>query len=64
MEISMADDPKQRGPQDRSRINVEQDYELQYWTQKFGVSSDKLREAVKQVGPSADAVERHLGSSK
>lgn len=60
----MADDPKQRGPQDRSRVNVEQDYELKYWSEKFGVSSDKLREAVRKVGPSADAVERHLGSAR
>jgi hypothetical protein len=57
----MGDDPKQRGPQDRSRVNVEQDYELQYWSQKFGVSGDTLRDAVRQVGPSADAVARHLG---
>jgi hypothetical protein len=57
----MADDPKQRGPQDRSRVNVEQDYELKYWSEKFKVSPDELRKAVQQVGPSADAVAHHLG---
>jgi hypothetical protein len=61
MEEAMADDPKQRGPQDRSRVNVEQDYELRYWSEKFGVSSDQLRKAVQQVGTSADTVARHLG---
>jgi len=57
----MADNPKDRGPQDRARVNVDQDYERQYWTKKFGVSEDELRNAVKEVGPAADAVARQLG---
>ena len=56
----MADDPKIRGGADRQRINVDQDYELRHWSQKFGVSPDELRRAVRQVGPMADAVEAHL----
>jgi hypothetical protein len=60
----MADDPNQRGPQDRSRVNLGQDHELKYWTQKFGVSADKLREAVRKVGPSAEAVAQHFKSAK
>lgn len=31
----MADDLSKRGPQDRSRINVNQDYELQYWSKNL-----------------------------
>lgn len=57
----MADDPKERGPQDRSRVNVEQDYERRWWSQKWGVSEDRLREAVKAAGSSASAVAKHLG---
>ena len=34
----MADDRTNRGPQDRSRINLGEDYEVRYWTDKFGVS--------------------------
>jgi hypothetical protein len=30
------DDPKIRGPQDRSRVNTEQDYEVRYRAQEFG----------------------------
>ena len=56
----MSDDPQQRGPQDRSRIGLEQEHELRYWTQRFGVDERRLREAVAAVGPSAEAVERHL----
>ncbi|HTH10818.1 MAG TPA: DUF3606 domain-containing protein [Acidovorax sp.] len=56
----MADDKNQAGGQDRSRINVNQDYELQDWSKKFGVTPEQLKEAVKAVGTSAEAVEAHL----
>jgi len=56
----MADDKTLRSPQDRSRIALGEDYEVRYWSEKFGVSKDRLEEAVKAVGSSADAVERHL----
>jgi hypothetical protein len=61
---AMADNPKERGPQDRSRVNVEQDYERRWWSQKWNVSEDKLREAVKAAGSSASAVAKHLGKSE
>ena len=60
----MSDNPNVRGPQDRSRINPEQKHELQYWTNKFGVSEDKLREATKEVGNSAEKVEEYLKQNK
>lgn len=57
----MADNLNDRGPQDRSRVNVNEEWELQYWSKKFGVSAQQLRDAVKAVGTSADAVGKHLG---
>jgi len=56
----MADDKTKTAPQDAGRINVHEDYELQYWTKKFRVTPEKLREAVSKVGTSAEAVEREL----
>jgi hypothetical protein len=56
----MADDKSKRGPQDRSRINLSEDYEIRYWTDKFGVSKAQLEEAVRDVGSAADAVEAEL----
>ncbi|WP_313696931.1 DUF3606 domain-containing protein [Achromobacter sp.] len=56
----MSDDLSKRGPEDRSRINVNEPHELRYWTQALGVSEEKLRDAVKAVGPSATAVREHL----
>ena len=57
----MADNLKDRGPQDRSRINVDESWELQYWTRHFGVNEDQLRAAVKTAGTSVEAVSKHLG---
>jgi len=56
----MSDDKSQPGGQDRTRINVNEPYELRDWAQKFGVSTEKVRAAVKAVGTSATAVEKHL----
>lgn len=57
----MADDLKNRGPQDRSRINTSEDYEVRYWTQELGVSEEKLKELVAHHGDSADAIRQALG---
>lgn len=56
----MADDKTLRGPQDASRIALSEDYEVDYWTGKFGVSKEQLADVVAVVGNSADAVEKHL----
>lgn len=56
----MADDKSKSGGQDRKRINLSEDYEVQDWSKKFGVTTDQLRAAVKAVGDQADAVEKHL----
>ena len=58
----MSDDKTKSGGQDRSRIDVNQDYELQDWSKKFGVTTDELKAAVKKVGDKASAVEAHLKS--
>ena len=59
----MPDDKSKRGAQDRKRINVNEDYELRYWTEKFGVSAEDLKRAVERVGPMADDVARALGKA-
>jgi hypothetical protein len=56
----MSDSTEFRGPADRSRININEDYEVRYWSQKFRCSEDQLRVAVSRVGVSADAVEQYL----
>lgn len=56
----MADDRTLRAPQDSSRIAMGEDYEVRYWTEKFGVSQERLQEAVDSVGNSADAVAKYF----
>jgi len=57
----MPDDKKKPGGQDRTRINVNEDYEVRHWSKKFGVTQDQLKKAVGKVGTSAEAVKKHLG---
>lgn len=54
------DSTTNRGEADRSRISLSQQHEVSYWTKRFGVSREKLEEAVAAVGNSVEAVERHL----
>jgi len=62
--ITMADNKDNIGRPDRDRINLSEDYEVQDWKKKFGVSSQDLREAVKKVGNVAKDVEAYLKNGK
>lgn len=57
----MSNDTSNRGPQDRSRIALSEDYEVAYWTKKFGIGRDELADAVEAVGTSSQAVADYLG---
>ena len=57
----MADNLQSTGPQDRSRINIHEDWEVRYWTEALGVTREQLTELVKEVGTSANAVRQRLG---
>jgi hypothetical protein len=56
----MPDDKNKTRPQDSSRINIHEPYEVQYWSTKFGCTKSQLEAAVKAVGVSATAVEKYL----
>lgn len=58
----MSDNKTQTGGADRKRIDVNEDYELRDWSKTFNVTPDKLKEAVRAVGTSANAVQKHLRS--
>jgi hypothetical protein len=57
----MADDRSKRGAADRDRINMNEDYEARYWTQKWKVSPDKLAAAVHEAGVMVSDVAEKLG---
>lgn len=56
----MSDDKSRAGGQDRKRISLSDDYEVRDWSEKFGVTPDRLREAVGKVGSQVEDVEREL----
>jgi hypothetical protein len=56
----MADDTTKTRPQDAQRVNIQEDYEVAYWTKRFGTTPEKLNAAVKKVGVMADDVEAEL----
>jgi hypothetical protein len=56
----VADDRSKAVQPDRIRINIEEDHERRAWAEKFGVSEQRLREAVQKVGPMAQNVAEEL----
>ena len=60
----MSDDRTKRGAADRARINMSQEHEVKYWTEKFGVTREKLQEAINAAGTMASSVEQRLRSGR
>lgn len=56
----IAGDRLKAGAQDRNRISLHEDYEVQNWMASFGVSKEKLAEALHAVGDRAEDVREHL----
>ena len=56
----MADDKSKTAPQDASRVNIHERYEVEYWSKRFGVTPERLKEAVEKAGTSVSAVEAEL----
>jgi hypothetical protein len=53
----MSDDTSRRGPRDAARINVHEPHELRYWSAKLGVTPEKLKDLVSQLGPMVSDIE-------
>lgn len=45
---------------DHTRISLEQNYEIRYWTQKLNCTKEELRRAVQKVGSCVTSVQREL----
>jgi hypothetical protein len=54
------DSKEQVGSLDRDRINIHENYEVEYWAKTLGVSIEVLKTAVAAVGTSADAVRKYI----
>jgi hypothetical protein len=53
---------KIRSQQDRSKINMHEPVEVQYWTKHLKVSKEELQKAVDKVGNGAAAVRKELAA--
>jgi hypothetical protein len=60
----MADDLSKSSGHDRARINVDEEYELQHWSVRFGVTAERLKAVVEQVGDRAETVEQYLRANE
>lgn len=54
------DNLNDRGPDDRKRISLTEDWEVKWWCERLGVSVNQLKEVVAKVGNSAAKVKMHL----
>jgi hypothetical protein len=42
-------------------VNLDEDWEVEYWCERFDVNEGTLRACIASVGPSADDIQRKLG---
>ena len=58
------DPPKKKDYGKNTRIDVNQSYQLAYWTDRFGISEEELIEAVRETGGLATNVEVYLSQKR
>jgi hypothetical protein len=51
-----------RGPKDSTKVSMDEQWEVDYWCEKFGVTEEELAEAVDEVGDLARDVEEYLSN--
>ncbi len=57
----MADDRSDRGARDRQRTNLSENYEVAYWSMKWGATREQLGQADRELGSMSSAVAKRLG---
>jgi hypothetical protein len=60
----MSHDKAKRGPYANHRVNPYEPNEVKYWCQKFACTDMQLKNAVRAVGTSSDAVRDFLKGKK
>lgn len=64
LRVKIMDNLQRPGPEDPKKINVNQPWEIDYWTKELGISKEKLRSLVKKVGPEVSNVKEELKREK
>lgn len=60
----MPDNKNNKGKNDRSRIDISEPYELEYWKKRLGITTGQLRKVIDKVGPVSRDVEAYLADLK
>lgn len=60
----MSDNKSQVGKADRDRVSLSEEYEVADLAQKFGITAEQARQAIKAVGPMRKDVEAQLQKAK
>jgi hypothetical protein len=45
---------------DHDRVNMKENYDVEYWTRKLNINRERLKEAVEAVGTSAEEVQKYF----
>jgi hypothetical protein len=53
----MADDKSKVGKQDRDRVSLSEDYEVQDFARKHGMTAEEARKVIAESGPMRDDAE-------
>jgi uncharacterized protein DUF3606 len=56
----MSDDKTKAAPEDAKRVNVNEEYEVAYWSKRLATTPEELRAVVRRVGVMVDDVEKEL----
>lgn len=57
----MSANKSKAGPTAGDRINRKEDFEVEGWARRLGVSPQELKRVMKKVGPMVDDVKKELG---
>jgi predicted metal-binding transcription factor (methanogenesis marker protein 9) len=60
----MSDDKSKVGKADRDRVSLSEEYEVTDLAQKFGITAEQAREAIKSAGPMRKDIEAYLQRAK
>jgi hypothetical protein len=53
-------DRELRVPEDIGNVRLEEEWEVRYWCERFGVAEGELRACLAEVGPRPEDIERKL----
>lgn len=56
------DDLSKKKPQDSSKVNIHEEYEVDYWCKTFNCTKLQLKKAVDEVGVSKDKIKKYLSN--